>query len=783
MQRISSRPEELAASYEIVIIGSGYGGSIMASRLARAGRDVCLLERGAERLPGEYPDSVMEAADEWQMTTGGGHHYGNRQALYQFNIGDDINVFKGCGLGGTSQVNAGVAIEPDPRVFDDPRWPAPLRADLDGLRAGFDRARHMLGSTAYPQERSPLAKTTLLQRSAAALNEPFLLPTINVTFDDRVNAAGVEQPACNGCGDCVSGCNTGAKNTLIMNYLPDAQRWGAKIFTGVDVRWVERCANGKWNVQYQVLGAGRGRFGEAPLTLEADIVVLAAGTLGSTELLLRSREHGLTTSARLGQSFSGNGDVLGFAFDCDEPAHGIGWGHEVHTRGPLVGPCITGVIDERADRPLDDGIIIEEGSIPGALAHLIAPAFAAAPEEPLEEQHRLRRIKMAAEAILEGSYHGPINRTQTFLVMGHDDGAGTMALENDQLRIHWPGVGGQPLFKRVDTELRKASEAVGGTYIPNPLWHEMLRQPLITVHPLGGCPMGDTAATGAVDHMGRVFTGEAGDTVHDGLIVCDAAIIPRPLGVNPLLTISALAERNAAQLAATRGWTISYAAAPAHDAPHPADALLLEFTEKIKGYVGVGATEPAAGFAQGMADKTECWYEISMAGDARAIARDPSTTAAITGLVGCPAISPDNLTIEGGEFQLFVPQNGDPADTKMLYRLPLRATDGSRWFLDGYKQVREGEPWQLWHDTTTLYVTIHHDDVNGPIWGAGVLRIAAHDFAKQLTTMRVSGAAPLTHRLAALASYGKMFAGHLFEYYAGPVGWKHLHAAEPKATK
>jgi hypothetical protein len=63
-----------------------------------------------------------------------------------------------------------------------------------------------------------------------------------------------------------------------------------------------------------------------------------------------------------------------------------------------------------------------------------------------------------------------------------------------------------------------------------------------------------------------------------------------------------------------------------------------------------------------------------------------------------------------------------------------------------------------------------------------VLRIAAHDFAKQLTTMRVSGAAPLEHRLAALASYGKMFAGHLFEYYAGPVGWKHLHAVTPQAT-
>ena len=111
---------------------------------------------------------------------------------------------------------------------------------------------------------------------------------INVTFTDERNAAGVEQHACNGCGDCVSGCNVGAKNTLLMNYLPDAVRHGARIFTEVDVRHVAR-AGTRWSVTIRPLDGGREDFDHAAdILVTADIVVVGAGVLGSTEILLRS---------------------------------------------------------------------------------------------------------------------------------------------------------------------------------------------------------------------------------------------------------------------------------------------------------------------------------------------------------------------------------------------------------------------------------------------------------------------------------------------------------------
>src|SRR5262249_52314883 len=145
---------------------------------------------------------------------------------------------------------------------------------------------------------------------ADAVHAKLSRPSINVTFVDGPNAAGVRQNACALCGDCCAGCNYGAKNTVLMNYLPDAHWHGAHIFTEVAVRSVERW-EGKWRVAYDVAGA-------PARSVLADVVVLAAGTLGSTQILLRSRGLGLPVSGRLGQGFSGNGDVIAFAYDTDQ---------------------------------------------------------------------------------------------------------------------------------------------------------------------------------------------------------------------------------------------------------------------------------------------------------------------------------------------------------------------------------------------------------------------------------------------------------------------------------
>jgi cholesterol oxidase len=142
--------------------------------------------------------------------------------------------------------------------------------------------------------------------------------------------------------------------------------------------------------------------------------------------------------------------------------------------------------------------------------------------------------------------------------MTHDDAGGRMLLKNDRLRIAWPRVGQQPIFRKIDELLLNTTAALSGTYIKNPIWNKLFKHSLITVHPLGGCRMAEDATHGVVNHKGQVFSGNRGPQVYDNLYVCDGSIMPRPLGINPLLTICALAERSMALLAKEREWHINY---------------------------------------------------------------------------------------------------------------------------------------------------------------------------------------------------------------------------------
>ena len=151
-----------------------------------------------------------------------------------------------------------------------------------------------------------------LQRSAAGA--PFRLTPINVTFRAGVNPVGVHQDACNGCGDCVTGCNFGAKNTLLMNYLPDAVAHGAEVFTEVDVRWVEPVGDG-WAVWYQPLGSGRAGFGPPPQA------VTSRPRRGRRWNPRLERDppavggpRGSPSRRRVGHRFTGNGDMLGYSY-------------------------------------------------------------------------------------------------------------------------------------------------------------------------------------------------------------------------------------------------------------------------------------------------------------------------------------------------------------------------------------------------------------------------------------------------------------------------------------
>jgi cholesterol oxidase len=561
MQRLASPIAQLRGHYPVVVVGSGYGGGITASRLARAGQAVCVLERGREIHPGEYPNTLGAATAEFQVDTTLGT-VGSRTGLFDLRVNPDLNVLLGCGLGGTSLINANVGLRPDPRVFDDPRWPAALRADLDhGVNAGYGRAEAMLRPTPYPDDFPPLPKLAALAESARALGQPFYRPPIYVTFQDGLNPAGVEQKACVLCGDCVSGCNYGAKNTVLMNYLPDAKAHGAEIFTGVSVRHLAR-EDDHWVIHYQVLTTGQEPLDAPTHTLTADLVVLAAGALGSTELLLRSQAQGLPLSDQVGQRFSGNGDFLGFSYNGAQPINATGFGALAPGQIPPVGPNIAGIIDLRDQPQLRDGFVIEDSAAPGAVGGTLAGIYAAGAAADGQNTvgdlvGRLAQDERAADSLLRGPYQGAVLHTQIFLVMAHDSAAGRLVLAGDRLRVQWPGVGDQPIFSRIAQQLLEATRPLQGIFVPNPFWKDLAGHNLTTVHPLGGCAMAETAEQGVVNHRGQVFAGAAGDQVYPDLYVSDGAIVPTALGVNPSLTISALAERAVALLAQDRGWVVA----------------------------------------------------------------------------------------------------------------------------------------------------------------------------------------------------------------------------------
>jgi len=431
MRRVSKPLSQLSDRYDAVVVGSGYGGGIAASRLARMGYRVALLERGEERLPGEFPASPTSAIRESQVQTAEGR-VGRPTALFDLHAGKDINVLVGCGLGGTSLINANVALHADPRLFDDPVWPAEIRGDGD-LATGYARALTMLKPLPYPDDGETwptLNKLEAMKKAAPTFGVELTRPPINVSFATGFNPAGVWQPACNLCGDCCSGCNTGAKSTTQMNYLPDAAAFGAEIFCGVRVRSVSARSGGGWNVHYIPQALGREGFTAEEPIVSADIVVLAAGTLGSTEILLRSKARGLALSDQVGSGFSGNGDVLAFGYNNDVPIDGIGFGedspsynHATDRRRP-VGPCIAGLIDLRAAgagaADVERGMVIEEGSIPGGIGSFMpavmagaAAAFGTDTDTGDYFSEKAREL----ESMVRGPYHGAVNHTQTFLVM------------------------------------------------------------------------------------------------------------------------------------------------------------------------------------------------------------------------------------------------------------------------------------------------------------------------------------------------------------------------------
>lgn len=787
MNRISLPITQLQDHYDVIVIGSGYGGGVAASRLSRAGKKVCVMERGKEFIPGDpkhgFPGNLEKASEQMQLDLPD-KKIGAETGMFNFHIGKDVTVLVGCGLGGTSLINANVSLKLDPRVWQNGLWPKALLADLEtGVARGYDRAQEMLKPNPYPQSFPSLAKMVAHEKSGVALGQPYYRTPINVNFEDRINHVGVHQNACNNCGDCVSGCNVTAKNTTQMNYLPDAWNHGAEIFTECHVEYISRQGQ-KWGVHFQPVGLGREKFHAPEMFVTADVVVVSAGTLGSTKIMLRSAQKALPLSTMLGKRFSGNGDVLGFGWNAKDPIHGIGYGDQPVDRSKPTGPCITTIIDTRETaKDYRDGMTVEEGSIPGALRSILAPSFSAiaalegkaAPKPSIWNRllSGLRKLLRIGESVVEGAHAGAVDHTQTYLIMSHDKGDGVMSLTpQNQVQINWPGYGKESIFEKANDTLKKCSWALGAAYLKNPVWDKDLNYELVSVHPLGGCIMGDDSSSGVVNHKGQVFNPAAGkDAVHEGLYITDGSVIPTSLGTNPLFTISAVSERNMELLAAERGWQLDYTlpSAPGQT-PTPRRAGV-RFTETMKGYFSttVKNSDYQAGYEAGKLADSALEFTLTVESeDVDRIVSDANHPAGMAGTVSAAALSAEPLSVTRGQFNLFVNYAQEVGTRRMNYSMPLRSTDGRLYYFKGYKEVTDVHGPRIWPDTSTLYITIYDGaDDTAPVLGNGILHIEMADFMRQMTTMCITNEDDPVKSAAAMMKFGSYFAGSLWDVYGG----------------
>ncbi len=547
MARLSRPLDTLKSRYDAIIIGSGYGGGVAASHLARAGKSVAVLERGREVLTGNFPSKFPDLKNDFQVQ-GKNFKTGPDTALFDVRIGDDMHVLVGRGLGGGSLVNAGVTLRPDRRVFEDEIWPGQIRQD-GGLDRGYARAEEWLRPASDPRA-SEMTKFGVLAEAGRKLNRDLVTPRVAVSFAENVNPAGIAQPACTRCGDCCAGCNVGAKNTVALTYLPDAARHGAEMFTEITVRHIAKSHDGSWRVHAAPTG---GRDGN--IILEAAIVVLAAGTLGSTEILLRSRDQGLAISDRVGHRFSANGDIIAFGYGAKSIVNSVGVGYPPRIEGLEIGASVTGQLEFRDAQNLDHELTIQEGAVPSAVAPSLPVMFL--PNG---------RLLGALQSLVSGVYKGPFASLQTYFAVSHDTASGIFRLDGDKLALAWKDAQNEPCYARLDEALRSVVESAGGDYVKNPLAGTVMGHQPATAHPLGGCAMGREATDGVVNHKSEVFDtspGRGSNAVHDGLYVIDGSIIPRSLGVNPLFTITALSERALAHLLAERRLTSNVRPLPA----------------------------------------------------------------------------------------------------------------------------------------------------------------------------------------------------------------------------
>jgi cholesterol oxidase len=516
--------------YDVVIIGSGFGGAITAARLAQAGRSVAVLERGRRWDKGDFPRT------NGQVGRNAFWHEGRTHGFLEYRAFKRMDVIQGVGVGGGSLHYFNVHIRADAGVFASPRWSRALSRPVLDPYYGLAQAMMDSRPLAPPAGRSlPVRTQVFLDAATRAGRTPGQVDLAVFTGPERVHRHGGNvQSACNYCGSCMLGCHVHAKNTLDFTYLGLAERrHAAEVFPLHTVDSI-RPTGGGYQVSFRRLAPAPGDE-STPGEVLGKQVIVAAGTLGSTELLLRCRDVTGTLpglSASLGHGFSGNGDML--------LAGAVG------TRtatDPSIGPSITAQVDCSSN---GHRITVEDMGLPDPFLSLLE-GMLPPPRRRLAGLFRVVRSYLLAalgrpSSPVSAEIHnlfegGRMTNLLPYLGMGSDAADGVLTLRHGALDLRWDHRGSRSMFREMERAMKQISEAAGGRFARSLLWRWPLRK-LLTAHPLGGCNLGDAPERSVVDHRGQVWG-------YPGLFVVDGSTVPSALCVNPSLTISALAERAA----------------------------------------------------------------------------------------------------------------------------------------------------------------------------------------------------------------------------------------------
>ena len=506
---------ELAGNFDVVIVGSGFGGSVAALRLTEKGYRVAVLEAGRRFADDEFAETSWNLRKYlWapQLRCFG---------IQRIHLLRNVMVLAGAGVGGGSLVYANTLYRPLKPFYEDRQW-AHITDWQDELEPFYDQASRMLGVVTNP---TTTPSDVVMQKVAKdmGVEDSYHATPVGVFFgepgqkaaDPYFGGAGPERTGCTECGSCMSGCRVGAKNTLVKNYLYLAEKLGAKVFPLTTVTELNE-NNGRWTVETKMTG------GKAKATFTADQVVIAAGTWGTQQLLHKARATTLPKiSAKLGELTRTNSEsIIGAARYTVDPdtdfTQGVAITSSIHPDE------ITHIEPVRYGKGSNAMGMLQTLATDGALS---TPRWLQFIKQAV--RHPLRLLRLL-------SVHRWSERTVILLVMQSLDNSITTFLKRGKLTSKQGHGDPNPAFIPAGHEAnllaaKHIDGMAGGT------WGELFNIPL-TAHFIGGCAIASEEAQGVIDPYHRVFN-------YPGLSVVDGAAISANLGVNPSLTITAQAER------------------------------------------------------------------------------------------------------------------------------------------------------------------------------------------------------------------------------------------------